>query len=260
MNILLVGRGWTGNKMKAALDKRGHLVDFVSHKEVEKALSSGIKYDWVVNAAGVTGSPNVDACELNKQNTYDGNALFPIYLYYLALDAGAKLAHFSSGCIYTGEIHSVDEDPNFHGSTYSISKGISDVFLKNRAMIFRIRMPFTDVDEPKNFLSKILKYAKNGKLMEGGDNSITDLNEAVEVAADLITENAALGPYNLVNKGSMNMHQLVELLEIDAEWFTPEEFKAATAASRSNCTIPSFERMRPVTEALKDAIIKLKNT
>ena len=260
MNILLIGRGWTGKKMKTALDARGHIVDFISHKEAEKALSSGIKYDWVVNAAGVTGSPNVDACELNKQNTYDGNALFPIYLYYLALDAGAKLAHFSSGCIYTGQIDSVDQDPNFYGSTYSISKGISDVFLKKRAMIFRIRMPFTNVDEPKNFLSKILKYAKTGKLIEGGDNSITDLNEAVEVASDLITENAAFGPYNLVNKGSVNMHQLVELLEIEANWFTPEEFKAATAASRSNCTIPNFERMRDVNDALKDAISKLKNT
>jgi dTDP-4-dehydrorhamnose reductase len=260
MNILLVGRGWTGKKMKAALDKRGHLVDFISHQEADKALSSGIKYDWVVNTAGVTGSPNVDACELDKQNTYTGNSVFPVYLYYLARDAGAKYAHFSSGCIYTGQIYSVDQEPNFFGSTYSISKGISDTFLKNRALVFRIRMPFTGVNEPKNFLSKILKYAKGGKLMEGGDNSVTDLDEAVEVASDLITENAEFGPYNLVNQGSINMHELAELLEIDAEWFTAEEFKAATAASRSNCTIPSFSKMRPVNEALKDAITKLKNT
>lgn len=260
MNILLVGRGWAGNKMKAALDKRGHMVDFISHKYAEKVLSSTIKYDWVVNTAGVTGTPNVDACEFDKQNTYTGNASFPIFLYYLAKDAGAKYAHFSSGCIYAGEITSVDAEPNFFGSTYSISKGISDTFLKDRSLVFRIRMPFTDVNEPKNFLSKILKYAKGGKLIEGGDNSVTDLNEAVEVAADLITENAEFGPYNLVNQGSVNMHKLVELLGIEAEWFTPEEFKAATAASRSNCTIPSFHRMRPIEEALKDAITKLKNT
>ena len=32
---------------------------------------------FVINAAGYTGKPNVDACELHKADTLQGNTLFP---------------------------------------------------------------------------------------------------------------------------------------------------------------------------------------
>lgn len=259
MRFLVVGRGWTGNKVRAALLKRGHTVEFISHHEVDGALRELPSFDWVVNCAGVTGSPNVDACELDKENTVLGNTVFPILLHEKLKNTNTKLAHFSSGCIYTGEILAEYAEPNFFGSIYSISKGISDIYLKDHAMVFRIRMPFTGVNEKKNYLTKVYNYAKTAKLIDAGQNSLTDLDEAVSVACDLMEENAPLGPYNLVNQGSVNMHELAEIMGITPEWFTPDEFKAATAAGRSTCTIPDTGRMRPVKEALAEAVAKLKN-
>jgi hypothetical protein len=55
------------------------------------------------------------------------------------------------------------------------------------------------------------------------------------------------------------MHELAEIMGIEPEWFTPEEFRAATAAGRSTCTIPDTGRMRPVKEALADAVARMKN-
>ena len=129
----------------------------------------------------------------------------------------------------------------------------------NRAQVYRIRMPFTGVNEPKNYLTKVLKYAKTGKLIDSGQNSLTDLDEAVRVACDLIEEGAPDGPYNLVNSGSVNMHELVELLGISPQWFTPEEFEQATIAKRSTCTIPAYKGMSPVRDALMSAIHALDN-
>jgi dTDP-4-dehydrorhamnose reductase len=222
-------------------------------------ISKG-ELDWVVNCAGVTGSPNVDACEYDKENTILGNTVFPILLSEAVKAAGIKLAHFSSGCIYVGDILGSYAEPNFFGSIYSISKGISDIYLKDRAMVFRIRMPFTGVNEKKNYLTKVYNYAKTAKLIDAGQNSLTDIDEAVSVACDLMEEDAPLGPYNLVNKGSINMHDLAQIMGIEPEWFTPEEFRAATAAGRSTCTIPDTGRMRPVKEALADAVAKMKMT
>jgi dTDP-4-dehydrorhamnose reductase len=257
MRFLVVGRGWTGIKVLAELSKRNHEVSMCSHHDVFNLIEKG-DLDWVINCAGVTGSPNVDACELDKENTILGNAVFPILLSGALKGTGIKLAHFSSGCIYTGDIQGSYAEPNFFGSTYSMSKGVSDIYLKDHAMVFRIRMPFTGIDEKKNYLTKVYNYAKNAKLIDAGYNSLTDLDEAVSVACELMEEDAPLGPYNLVNEGSVNMHELAEIMEITPEWFTPEEFRAATAAGRSTCTIPGTGRMRPVKEALADAVAKMK--
>jgi dTDP-4-dehydrorhamnose reductase len=244
------------------LSKRSHTVGMISHQNIQQNhFEAPGRWDWIINCAGITGTPNVDGCEAIKKETVEANAIFPAILYKKAKSVGARYAHFSSGCIYQGEITDVNADPNFFGSIYSVSKGVSDLYLKDKALVFRIRMPFTGKNEPKNFLSKILKYSKTAKLMDGGQNSLTDIDEAVRVACDLIEEGVPNGPHNLVNSGSLNMHELVEILGIEnPQWFTAEEFKSVTAASRSNCTIPDTGRMRPIKEALGEASLSLKIT
>lgn len=259
MHILVVGRGWTGRKVFNELTKRNHVVTFCSHKEACKTVWTG-SFDWVVNCAGVTGVPNVDACEKNKKETISGNAAFPIELAYACADSHVGLSHFSSGCIYTGDITDVNAEPNFFGSIYSISKGISDVYLGDKAQVFRIRMPFTGVNEPKNYLTKVYNYARTAKLIDAGNNSLTDLDEAVKVAVNLIEDSAPDGYYNLVNSGSVNMHELADIMGISPEWFTAEEFRAATAAGRSTCTIPAYSGMSDVRAALVKAVESMNLT
>lgn len=260
MTVLVVGRGWTGNKIYNRLRSLNHKVDLVSHDRAVTAVSSWKNYDWVVNCAGVTGFPNVDACENNKTQTIVGNAVFPVLLEQACFDNHVRFAHFSSGCIYTGNIDSADAEPNFFGSIYSISKGVSDVYLKDKSVVFRVRMPFTGKWEAKNYLTKVYNYAKNAKLIDSGQNSLTDLDEAVAVACTMIEDQVPNGAYNLVNSGSVNMHELAEIMKIEPEWFTPEEFKAATAAGRSTCVIPDCGKMRPIKEALKEAVENMRIT
>lgn len=248
MNILIIGRGWVGQKMHNELFMRGHEVVIDSHQSM---ITS--KYDYVVNCAGYTGHPNVDACEKNKKETIEANSYFPVFLYERCKNLNVNLAHFSSGCIYEGTIDSVNADPNYFGSIYSVSKGISDSYLKDKCLVFRIRMPFTKDHESKNLFNKLVNYSKRGKLYEGGENSLTDLDEAVEKACDLI-ENKETGPFNLVNKGSITNHEIADMLNLKAEWHTPESFRKATVALRSNCTIPQNANMRDVREALKERI------
>lgn len=258
MHYLVVGRGWTGRKVFEELVSRGYVVTFSSHEDAVDALYRS-SYDWVVNCAGVTGTPNVDACEADKENTIYGNAIFPGILAEAAEKTGARLGHFSSGCIYMGDIKDVNAPPNYFGSTYSVSKGVSDVYLGNKAQVYRIRMPFTGSVESKNYLYKVYNYAKTAKLIDYGQNSLTDLDEAVRVACDLMEFERPNGYYNLVNKGSVNMHELADMMGIRAEWFTDEEFKSVTAAGRSTCTIPAYEDMRDVRVALTEAIENMKS-
>lgn len=259
MRVLVVGRGWVGMKMFHELLEQGHVASLVRHEYAISAVDRSFgSFDWVVNCAGVTGKPNVDACEGQKAETYEANAVFPVQLYHACELADIKFAHFSSGCIYQGEITDVNADPNYFGSTYSVSKGVSDVILKEKALVFRVRLPFSDERVPKNLFTKLDHYAKHGKLVEGGSNSITDIDEAVKVACDLMEENAR-GPVNLVNSGSATTHEIADLLGLSPQWYNAEEFRAVTAAARSNCTIPDSGRMRPVRDALIDAVKKFRS-
>jgi len=258
MNILVVGRGWTGKKVFNELMKRGHVVTVTPHDQAIYLLHK-IKFDWVVNCAGVTGTPNVDACEADKENTIAGNVAFPILLENACAKSFTRLSHFSSGCIYQGEIHDENAAPNYFGSIYSVSKGVSDVYLGPKAQVYRIRMPFTGKNERKNYLFKVANYAKTGKLIDSGENSLADLDEAVKVACDLIENMEPNGYYNLVNKGSITMHELANLMGIQAEWYSAEEFKTVTAAGRSTCVIPAHPGMSDIREALSAAIEKMKN-
>jgi dTDP-4-dehydrorhamnose reductase len=256
MQILIVGRGWVGKKMLEHLSMRNHVVTVCSHHDAIQTVKQSSRYfDWVVNCAGVTGSPNVDACESAKAATIEGNALFPVFLYDAieSLNCGTRFAHFSSGCIYQGEIDSVHADPNYFGSIYSVSKGVSDLYLKSRALVFRVRLPFSKERESKNLLTKLYNYSKNGKLVDGGLNSITDIDEAVFHAATLIELNH-FGPVNLVNKGAVTTTEIAEMMGLQAEWYTADEFKTVAVASRSNCVIPEYSEMSDTRDALKNAI------
>lgn len=253
MKIAIIGLGWIGKKIKHELYKRGHVLYDVHH-DGWLCQIYGLKLDYVVNCAGYTGYPNVDACENDKNLVYNSNAVLPIQIYNYCQDKNIRYAHFSSGCIYQGNIKNKYADPNFFGSTYSISKGISDNYLKWRSLVFRIRMPFTGEHEQKNLISKIYKYSTTGKLFNGGQNSLTNVDEAVTIACDLI-ESRAMGPYNLVNKYSLDMEQIVKMMNIDAKWFdNAGSFYETTKCYRSNCTIPAYEKMSTIEESMSKAI------
>lgn len=254
MKILVVGRGWTGTKVYRELVARDHEVMISDHKSVFELVQNK-KFDWVVNCAGVTGYPNVDACEQQPEATIEGNAVFPVLLHDSCSKYDIKFAHFSSGCIYQGAINDVMAAPNFFGSIYSVSKGLSDAYLKDKALVLRIRMPFTNIIEQKNLLTKLRHYAVKGKLAHSKHNSLTDHDEAVRVTCDLIEEDQTVGAYNLVNQGSITNKELADMLGLHtAEWFTDEEFRKFTAAARSTCVLLADPRMRDLLPALEQAI------
>jgi dTDP-4-dehydrorhamnose reductase len=100
----------------------------------------------------------------------------------------------------------------------------------------------------------LTKYSNSGKLVEGGHNSISDLDEAVSVASDILERDLGRGPYNLVNQGTVTTHEIAEMLGLEPQWYTKEEFKAVTVADRSNCVIPSYSGMSNVKDALAKRI------
>ena len=211
--------------------------------------------DIVINCAGYTGKPNVDACEVDKNNCIKGNVTFPLDLADICADRKIKLGHVSSGCIYSGKKESGEgftegDTPNFtfrtnNSSFYSGTKALCEEMMQqyDNIYIWRLRIPFDNVESPRNYLTKLMRYST---LLEA-ENSISELKEFVAATYETFALEAPTGIYNVTNTGHVTTTGVVELLkkynlptsEHEFKFFTGLEDFMTTAAKtpRSNCVL-----------------------
>lgn len=259
--ITLLGHGYIGQAICQELQQQGISYMWRSHKD-DIAKETTV----IINAAGYTGSPNVDACEQHKQETINGNVIFPVKLE--CDNTYIPIVHISSGCVYTGYKDggwTEEDSPNFDfntGSFYSGSKALGQEMLMpymNKSYLLRIRMPFGDQEHPKNFLTKMKRYDK----LISYDNSLSYVPDVAAVAVHFATKLPKPGIYNVCNPGYSNARKIIEMMDIEKSWFTEEEFSKATVAPRSNCILNtdklnSVFPIQSAEKALIQAIEKMK--
>jgi dTDP-4-dehydrorhamnose reductase len=260
------------------------------------------KPSFVINAAGYTGKPNVDACELDKAGTLVGNTLLPPTIAHACAAAKIPWGHVSSGCIYSGAkveengtvraekdltrpalrrlvetnpaaIHGFAETdtPNFSFrdqpcSFYSGTKALGEEAMRDigQSYIWRLRIPFDEFDNPRNYLSKVQRYAK----VYDNVNSISHRADFVKACLDTWELRAPFGTYNVTNPGFVTTRHVIELIEQRLKpakkfefWASDEEFyRVAAKTPRSNCVMDVSKllgagvKIRPVAEALEDSL------
>src|SRR6187402_3452308 len=102
MIYLLGGSGYVGSAYQALLERKGLTfrnlrradVDYTDPAKLTELLRRE-KPAFVINAAGYTGKPNVDACELHKTDCLMGNAVLPGTIAQACADAGVPWGHVS---------------------------------------------------------------------------------------------------------------------------------------------------------------------
>jgi len=109
MFALLGSSGYIGQAFSRELRRRNLPFDPLSRSRLNYAdFETFLNYlrrvrpAFVINAAGYTGKPNVDACETARADTLQGNTLLPATLAHACAEAGIPWGHVSSGCIYSG--------------------------------------------------------------------------------------------------------------------------------------------------------------
>ncbi len=262
MIYLLGGSGYVGSAYQALLERKGlafrdlRRADFdYTNQATLTALLRRERPVFLINAAGYTGKPNVDACELHKADCLMGNAVLPGIVAQACADAEVPWGHVSSGCIYTGARpdgsgFSETDTPNFtfrtnNCSFYSGTKALGEEVLASfpSTYIWRLRIPFNEIDGPRNYLTKLLRYTT---LLEA-DNSISQLEEFVTATFACWEKRVPGGIYNVTNPGQVTTREVVELIKKagvshkDFKFFQDEAEFMRTAAKtpRSNCVMTS---------------------
>lgn len=246
-----------------------------TQRDVLIQLIRDTRASFLINAAGYTGKPNVDACELHKAECLAGNAVLPGTIREACEMAGnLPWGHVSSGCIYTGSKsdgsgYTETDAPNFcfrtnNCSFYSGCKGLGEECLVGAedVYIWRLRIPFDHFDSKRNYLSKLMRY---DRLLEA-TNSISHLGEFVHASLECWQRRVPAGIYNVTNTGSVTTSQVVSMikqeLNVDRnfEFFDSEqEFMSMAAKTpRSNCVMDNSKLLAtgiPI-DSVEDAIIK----
>lgn len=259
--IALIGHGYIAEYIKKCIDEYGMRYCRIHHKD---ELPKDTKF--IVNAAGFTGVPNVDACEIHRDECVQGNVLFPIELERKA-DA-IPILHISSGCVYTGYKDggwTEDDEPNFtfnNASFYSACKSLEQELLKpylHKSYLFRIRMPFGPDRTQKNLLTK---YETYDKLIDF-ENSITQVEELAKCVCHFIVKKPPYGIYNVCNEDGITTKEIVNTMKLEKQWMTEEEFKSITTAPRSNCILSTkklsqYFTMKTAKFAVSDTVLRYK--
>jgi len=251
MILLLGATGYIGEAFAVELKRRNEPFTPLSRRQVDYTRFDRLleylraqKPTFVVNAAGYTGKPNVDACELDKAGTLLGNALLPQTIAHACAAAGVPWGHVSSGCIYAGakieesESVRVEKDmtqpdlvelvatspdkirgfsevdvPNFtfrNGpcSFYSGTKALGEEAMTGigQSYIWRLRIPFDEFDSKRNYLSKVQRYQK----VYDNVNSISHRADFVKACLDTWKLRAPFGIYNVTNPGFVTTRHVVE--------------------------------------------------
>jgi len=310
MILLLGGTGYIGQAFASELRRRNWEFRAVSRSECDYSrfgllseLLQQLKPEFLVNCAGFTGKPNVDACEVMRAETLQGNTLLPLTIAHACEANRVPWGHVSSGCIYAGakvadengKLHAekdllnskfkkvlANEPDRLHGFTeedapnfsfrdgpcsfYSGTKALGEEAILGSASVFvwRLRIPFDEFDNNRNYLSKVQRYAK----VYDNVNSISHRADFARGCLDLWKLRAPPGIYNVVNPGFVTTRQVVGLIEKHLRparrfefWESDEEFYAQAAKTpRSNCILDAGKLLkagvsiRPVEEALDEAL------
>jgi dTDP-4-dehydrorhamnose reductase len=263
--FLVFGKnGWIGGMLIEMLTARGCAVKgaesrLENRESVEKEILE-FRPTHVLNCAGVTGRPNVDWCEDNKQATIRSNVIGTLGLADVCWKHKIHLTNFATGCIYTyDDTHPMgsgkgftETDPaNFDGSYYSKTKAMTETLLKeyDNVLTLRLRMPVSDDLHPRNFVTKITKY----EFVVNIPNSNSILYDLLP-ASLLMAEKNVTGIYNFTNPGAISHNEVLALfkkhIKPDFAWknFSLEEQAKVIKAGRSNCELDTSKLEKKLAE------------
>lgn len=292
MKILIYGgNGWIGTQFKELL--KNNRIEFaesnikvdIENKELleEEILNSKPTHliSFIGRTHGKIGDKyysTIDYLEQEEklsENIRD-NLTGPILLADIADYFDIHYTYFGTGCIFSYKESNIEdyekcykfteEDlPNFFGSSYSIVKGYTDRMMHNynNVLNIRIRMPITNIDEPRNFITKITNYSKICSI----PNSMTVLPELLPYLLRLM-DMRYTGTLNFTNPGVISHNEMLqmykELVDPNFTWknFSIEDQNKILASKRSNNYLDTkkLETIFPDIKNIKDSVREiLKN-
>lgn len=256
--------GFMGSAIAAECDRRG--IEWcpgfrIPFSEVAERLID-IRPTLVINAAAYIPIPTVDECKNDLDRTIEGNVVWPSQLAYECKRHDILIAQLSTGCLFDERDEYTEESRPTRGwngycGTYVGTKLLAErlVRIHEKHYILRLRLPFDEVDNPRNYLSKLASF----ETVYDHVNSLTHRGDFAKWALDLWEKRAAFGTYHMVNTGQISAIETVaDMINKGVKPPTMPKISkpnGTTGARLSNAKlVAAIGPVRSVHEAVDDAL------
>ena len=295
MRILIYGHnGWIGQQFVDILKKKPDINYVLGMARVENydALNNEVELvnpthivSFIGRTHGKIGNKlysTIDYLEQKGKLTENirDNLYAPMNLALLSQEKNIHYTYLGTGCIFkfdNDDGHpfgkeengfTEDSSPNFFGSGYSTVKGFTDQLMHRfdkNVLNLRIRMPITDEENSRNFITKIVNYKKICSI----PNSMTVLPELLPLVLRLMREKHT-GTLNLTNPGLISHNEILtmykEIVDHEFEWknFSMEDQNKILASERSNNYLDTsllekiYPEVKPIKESVRDMLLRYK--
>ena len=219
--FLLGSNGFIGSSVLAELNSQGKKVLVLKNRMEDlkgiKKLIQFYKPKYFINCAGLTGIPNTSWCNTNQKETLMTNVINQINILNLCNEFSVHCTLIGSGAIfksskvpkYSYSIGDLVDENNYYSKCRIMLEDQVKVF--NNYLLLRINYPLSfcskNLNNPKNLITKLLKYEE----IENISLSVTNLDSMCKIIPNMI-ENAETGIYNFVNKGQINLIDLINII------------------------------------------------
>jgi 3,5-epimerase/4-reductase len=205
--VVIGSNGYLGGHIKNILKTQGKNV-ITLHERLSdiyaiKNKLSLYKPKYVINAAGLTGVPNIDWCDDNKEQTIDTNITYQLTLCHICKELDIHLTILGSGGIFnTTGIKSETDSGDYYDKFYSEARIYLENIVKHytNVLYLRINYPISSCSNAKNLLVKIANFTK----IVNTNLSMTCVDTLFPLLSTIIEENTK-GIMNFVNPGIINL-------------------------------------------------------
>lgn len=286
MHVLLIGhKGWIGSMMMKLLEtndipyittsirpeQKKEFEDFVIQNKPTHIMS----FIGRTHGGSYTTIDYLQQADKLQENVRD-NLFSPMVIALLCQKHNIHFTYLGTGCIFTYDEKHIygnettgfteEDTPNFFGSNYSIVKGYTDELmslLQHNILNIRIRMPITNRNEPRNFISKILKYEYICSI----PNSMTVLDELLPYVLDMAKKQLT-GTINLTNPGLITHNEILEMYRTYCDnTFTWKNFnidqqnKILSSERSNNCLATTklqtlYPEVKHIRESIRNTLMK----
>jgi dTDP-4-dehydrorhamnose reductase len=240
-------------------------VDLRSKESIQKAVNE-IRPTAVINCAAVT---NLEYCQDNKVEAYETNTLGSNNLLEVCANAGIKLVHISSGCLFDGNQRITTESSLLTPRVwYTWTKAWADQYIENYGyenyLILRPRQLFCRLPYKSNIITKFASMREIRAIKE--ENSAVCIEDLGHMIDHLLNVNAT-GVFNCANEGTITPYDMAIGIrdrinpELRVSDISYEDFLKTIPNRRVN-TIQAIDKLkstgyipRNVKDAFEDCLI-----
>uniref|UniRef100_A0A6C0HHE5 NAD-dependent epimerase/dehydratase domain-containing protein n=1 Tax=viral metagenome TaxID=1070528 RepID=A0A6C0HHE5_9ZZZZ len=205
--IVIGSSGYLGGHIMNILKIQGKNVISISERlndisAIRNKLSL-YKPNFVINAAGLTGKPNINWCDDNKEQTIETNITYQLTLCDICKELNIHLTIFGSGGIYnTPGVKKECDIGDYYDKFYSECRIYLENIVKNytNVLYLRINYPLSSCSNPKNLLTKLKCFTK----ISDSKFSITCIDSLFPLLSSIV-ENKEIGIMNFVNPGTISL-------------------------------------------------------